>query len=101
MIFLSFLPFGTVFVYGKQNLFLRVIMTTDRHILLVEDDINLSTVLADYLRSKEYHVETALNGIEAWDLLSKKHYDILLTDISMPKKNGWQLLKTVRESNQE
>jgi DNA-binding response OmpR family regulator len=76
-------------------------MTTDKHILLVEDDINLSTVLADYLSSKEYHVETALNGIEAWDLLSKKHFDILLTDISMPKKNGWQLLKNVRESNQE
>ena len=66
----------------------------------MDDDLNLSTVLADYLRSKEYHVETAPNGVEAWELLSKKHFDILLTDIAMPKKNGWQLLKTVRESNQ-
>lgn len=73
-------------------------MATKNHILLVEDDLNLSTVLADYLQSKEYQVTTAANGQEAWELLSHKHFDILLTDISMPKKNGWQLMKSVRES---
>lgn len=73
-------------------------MATKNHILLVEDDLNLSTVLADYLQSKEYQVTTAANGQEAWELLSNKHFDILLTDISMPKKNGWQLMKSVRES---
>ena len=74
------------------------IMATINHILLVEDDLNLSTVLADYLQSKEYQVTTAANGQEAWELLSNKHFDIMLTDISMPKKNGWQLMKSVRES---
>lgn len=74
------------------------IMATKNHILLVEDDLNLSTVLADYLQSKEYQVTTAANGQEAWELLSHKHFDILLTDISMPKKNGWQLMKSIRES---
>lgn len=74
------------------------IMATKNHILLVEDDLNLSTVLADYLQSKEYQVTTAANGQEAWELLSHKHFDIMLTDISMPKKNGWQLMKSVRES---
>ena len=73
-------------------------MATKNHILLVEDDLNLSTVLADYLQSKEYQVTTAANGQEAWEFLSHKHFDILLTDISMPKKNGWQLMKSVRES---
>lgn len=73
-------------------------MATKNHILLVEDDLNLSTVLADYLQSKEYQVTTAANGQEAWELLSHKHFDILLTDISMPKKNGWQLMKSIRES---
>lgn len=73
-------------------------MATKNHILLVEDDLNLSTVLADYLQSKEYQVTTAANGQEAWEFLSHKHFDILLTDISMPKKNGWQLMKSVQES---
>ena len=39
-------------------------MTTDRHILLVEDDINLSTVLADYLRSKGIATQLQCYGSE-------------------------------------
>ena len=72
-------------------------MTT--HILIAEDDINLITVLVDYLQSKGHFVKTASNGQEAWELLTKQHFDVLLTDISMPKMNGWQLLKNLRESN--
>lgn len=98
MHFLSLSTFGTVFVNGFLDFLFFAIMATKNHILLVEDDLNLSTVLADYLQSKEYQVTTAANGQEAWELLSHKHFDILLTDISMPKKNGWQLMKSVRES---
>ena len=67
------------------------------NILLVEDDANLSTVLADYLRSKEYFVEIASNGKEAWELIAIKHYDLILSDITMPKMNGFELLKLVRD----
>ena len=45
--------------------------TMQTNILLVDDDANLSTVLADYLRSKEYIVEIASNGKEAWDVCLK------------------------------
>lgn len=76
-------------------------MTTINHILLAEDDVNLSTVLADYLRSRDFQVTTAADGQEAWEMLSKKHFDVLLTNISMPKMNGWQLIKAVRDSNQQ
>lgn len=76
-------------------------MTTINHILLAEDDVNLSTVLADYLRSRDFQVTTAADGQEAWERLSKKHFDVLLTNISMPKMNGWQLIKAVRDSNQQ
>ena len=76
-------------------------MTTINHILLAEDDVNLSTVLADYLRSRDFQVTTAADGQEAWETLSKKHFDVLLTNISMPKINGCQLIKAVRDSNQQ
>jgi DNA-binding response OmpR family regulator len=72
-------------------------MTTQ--LLIVEDDINLGFVLADYLRNKDFLVDTAMDGQEAWEMLKQKHYDLLLLDIMMPKMNGWQLLKTIRESN--
>ena len=66
------------------------------NILLVEDYANLSIVLADYLRSKDYVVENATNGKEAWDLLLVKRYDLVISDIMMPKMNGFELLKLIR-----
>ena len=63
-----------VFVYGMPN-YIFLLMTQSYHILLVEDDINLSTVLADYLQSKGYQVETASDGKEAWEMLSQKHLE--------------------------
>ena len=48
---------------------LDILMTKQTNILLVEDDASLSTVLADYLRSKDYTVETSVNGREAWELI--------------------------------
>lgn len=73
-----------------------VMKTTQTNILLVEDDASLSTVLADYLRSKDYTVETANNGKEAWELIMIKHYDLIISDIMMPRVNGFELLKLVR-----
>ena len=69
------------------------------NILLVEDDASLSTVLADYLRSKDYTVETANNGKEAWELIMIKHYDLIISDIMMPRMNGFELLQLVRAQN--
>ena len=74
-------------------------MQTPTNILLVEDDINLSTVLADYLRSQSYVVEQAMNGADAWDLISVKHYDLIISDIMMPKLNGYELLKLIRQKS--
>lgn len=74
-------------------------MSITKHILIVEDDVNLSTVLSDYLQSKGYVVETALDGTEGWEVINRKHFDIVLLDIMMPGKNGWQLLKSLRDNN--
>lgn len=74
-------------------------MTT--HILIIEDDINLSTVLADYLQNKGYVVATAPDGQEGWEMLMKNHYDLVLSDITMPRMNGWQFLKSLRDSNNQ
>lgn len=75
--------------------------TMQTNILLVEDDASLNTVLADYLRSKDYTVETASNGKEAWELILIKHYDLIISDIMMPRMNGFELLKLIRTQYQE
>lgn len=73
-------------------------MTQSNHILLVESDANLSMVVADYLRSKSYTVDTAKDGQEAWELIPKRHYDIVLSNITMPNMNGYELLKLIRSA---
>ena len=75
--------------------------TMQTNILIVEDDANLSTVLADYLRSKGYTVETAIHGKEAWELILIKHYDLIISDITMPRMNGFELLKLIRTQRAE
>ena len=73
--------------------------TIPTNILLVEDDTSLSTVLADYLRKQGYVVEIANDGQMAWDLLEIKRYDIVLSDIMMPRINGIELLKLIRSKH--
>jgi putative two-component system response regulator len=72
-------------------------------ILLVEDnEINLE-IMRSQLTSLDYRVDTALNGKEALDKFSKNKYDAVLTDIEMPKMNGYELTAEIRrfEKNAE
>ncbi len=77
------------------------VMTKTTHILLLESDINLQSVTADYLRARGYEVDACADGHEGWEILTKKHYDLLLTDVVMPHMDGIELLKVLRDSNNE
>lgn len=73
-------------------------MNQTNHILLVENDANLNMVVADYLRGKSFTVDTAKDGQEAWELIAKRRYDMVLTNITMPHINGYELLKLIRSA---
>jgi EAL domain-containing protein (putative c-di-GMP-specific phosphodiesterase class I) len=66
-------------------------------VLLADDEAGLLDAYGTMLRDAGYEVETANNGREAMDLIWKKQFDVVLTDISMPGMNGLQLLRAVRE----
>ncbi len=76
-------------------------MTKTTRILLLESDINLQSVTADYLRARGYMVDACSDGKEGWDILSKKHYDLLLSDVVMPHMDGLELLKILRDCNNQ
>lgn len=76
-------------------------MAQSIRILLIENDVNLSSVLADYLRSYKYVVDTATDGQEGWDMVSTHQYDMVLTDVVMPGMTGYELLKSLRERNNQ
>src|SRR5437016_1750370 len=66
--------------------------STNRHakrILLVDDDSTVRDSLNDVLQSEGYLVIPAENGQEALDLANKSSVDLVLLDLKMPVKNGW------------
>ena len=66
-------------------------------ILLAEDDTTLSFVIKDNLEEAGYEVTTCANGEIAWQNFQKKDYDICLLDINMPLRDGFNLLKKIRQ----
>ena len=67
-------------------------------ILLVDDDIELTDLLAEVLRLTGFEVEVANNGQEALDKLNESHQLVLL-DIMMPVLNGIETLKKIRQTS--
>ena len=70
-------------------------------ILLVEDDINLSDVLRDYLELQDYEVFRAQDGNEGLEIFKLQPFDLLILDIMLPRKDGFTLATEIRELNQE
>ncbi len=70
-------------------------------ILLVEDDPNLSLVLKDYLEILMYETVFAENGEDAIELFHSQHFDLIILDVMLPKKDGFTVAKEIRKSDKE
>jgi len=68
-------------------------------ILLAEDDLNLGSVLRQYLDAKGYDVEHCLDGEDAFKSFMENEYDLCIIDVMMPKKDGFTLGKDIRRIN--
>lgn len=66
-------------------------------ILLVEDEKELSNALVAILKHNNYSVDTVYDGQEALNYLDSENYDALILDIMIPKIDGIQVLKTIRQ----
>ena len=69
------------------------------NILIVEDDLKLNKLFSTVLNRNNYHTFSALDGIEALEILDKEHIDLIVSDIMMPNMDGYQLTKALREAN--
>lgn len=68
------------------------------NILLAEDEKQLSHALVTAMQATGYHVDPAYNGQEAVDLAGQRAYDVIILDIMMPKLNGIEALKQLRQT---
>ena len=67
------------------------------HILIVDDDNRIRDLLKDYLSNNSYCVSTAENGDEAKIRLKYFKFDIIILDVMMPGKNGYELTKEFKK----
>ena len=67
--------------------------------MVVDDDKNTRMLLRAVLEAENYHVITAENGADALALMDTHHVDLVVLDIMMPKMDGYQFTKILRENN--
>jgi DNA-binding NtrC family response regulator len=79
----------------------RIPMTPKARVLIVDDEANARTALAELLREDGYAVETAADGFKALPKLEDFEPDLLLTDLKMPGIDGIELMKKARERDAE
>ena len=71
------------------------------HILVAEDDDNIRTGLVDTLESEGYRATPAGDGKEAIELFTSGKFDLILLDIMMPEKSGYDVCRVVRSTNED
>jgi DNA-binding response OmpR family regulator len=77
-----------------------LIMGTEKvKVLLAEDDKNLGNVLKSYLEVKGFETILCINGQEAYNAFEKGGYGFCIVDVMMPVKDGFTLVKEIREKD--
>jgi len=75
----------------------RIKKMIDTKLLIVDDDPNICDMLKLYFENEGYKVKTANDGVEGLAYFKIHEPDLVLLDIMMPKKDGWQVCREIRE----
>lgn len=68
----------------------------EQSLLVVEDSITARMLLKNILESAGYRVKTAVDGLEGWTALKSEPFDLVVSDIQMPRLDGFQLTAKIR-----
>jgi two-component system, OmpR family, response regulator len=71
-------------------------METSAHILIVDDDRDISTLLAEYLEKNGFKTFTAGDGKAMWKVLNETRIDLIVLDLSLPGEDGLTLCRNLR-----
>jgi DNA-binding response OmpR family regulator len=71
-----------------------------RKILIVEDDKLIAELEKDYLEISGFETEIAMNGDKGLELALKKDFDLILLDLMLPNKDGFQICREIRNNKE-
>jgi two-component system sensor histidine kinase and response regulator WspE len=67
-----------------------------KRILVVDDSITVREMERKILENRGYYVDTAVNGVDGWNAVRTNPYDLVISDIDMPRMNGIELVKKIK-----
>jgi two-component system chemotaxis sensor kinase CheA len=92
---------------GKSSLIQSIVSETEetkttqgKSILVAEDSITSRMLIQNILESADYIVSTAVDGIDAYTAFKTNHFDLVVSDVEMPKMDGFELTEKIREDKQ-
>ncbi len=68
-----------------------------KNVLVIDDSITVREVECRLLQNHGYDVQSAINGVDGWNVLRNDKFDLVVTDIDMPRMNGIELIKMIRK----
>ena len=68
-----------------------------KRVLVVDDSLTVRELERKLLDSKGYEVEVAVDGMDGWNAVRTGHYDLILTDVDMPRLDGIELVTLIRK----
>jgi len=67
-------------------------------VLVVDDSITTRMLEQSVLEAAGYEVRTAVDGVNAWEMLSEDEWDLVVSDVDMPRMDGFRLCAAIRSS---
>lgn len=77
----------------------KVQSVTSKRILIVDDSITVREVERNLLQNKGYQVEVAVDGMDGWNATRTSEYDLIVSDIDMPRMNGFEFVSKVKNDD--
>jgi two-component system, chemotaxis family, sensor histidine kinase and response regulator WspE len=71
--------------------------TSYKRILVVDDSITVREMERKILQNRNYQVDVAVNGMDGWNAIRSSSYDLLITDVDMPRMNGIELISLIKQ----
>jgi two-component system alkaline phosphatase synthesis response regulator PhoP len=72
-------------------------MSDKKLVLVVDDDPDLVEAVSLKLESEDFRVSKAYDGVQAWQKIKEERPDLIILDVMMPKKNGYQVCDEIKK----